>query len=66
MRDDILDLLFAVTEPLQGLRVGGTLAIPINRYNSIKLAASTGAYTRVGGNFTTAAIAWQFRWGGGL
>ena len=53
-------------EPLQGLRVGGTLAIPINRYNSIKLAASTGAYTRVGGNFTTAAIAWQFRWGGGL
>ena len=53
-------------EPLQGLRVGGTLAIPINRYNSIKLAASTGAYTRVGGNFTTAVIAWQFRWGGGL
>jgi Putative MetA-pathway of phenol degradation len=53
-------------ESLQDIRVGGTLAIPIDRYNSIKLTASTGAYARVGGNFTTAAIAWQFRWGGGL
>jgi outer membrane putative beta-barrel porin/alpha-amylase len=53
-------------ESLQHVRVGGTLAIPINRYNSVKLNASTGAYSRVGGNFTTAAIAWQFRWGGGL
>ena len=53
-------------ESLQDIRVGGTLAIPINRYNSIKLTASTGAYARVGGNFTTAGIAWQFRWGGGL
>jgi Putative MetA-pathway of phenol degradation len=53
-------------ESLQTVRVGGTLAIPIDRHNSIKLSASTGAYARVGGNFTTAAIAWQFRWGGGL
>jgi hypothetical protein len=53
-------------ESLQDVRVGGTLAIPIDRHNSIKLSASTGAYARVGGNFTTAAIAWQFRWGGGL
>ena len=50
----------------QDVRVGGTLAIPVNRYNSIKISASTGAYARLGGNFTTAAIAWQFRWGGGL
>jgi hypothetical protein len=53
-------------ESLQDIRVGGTLAIPIDRHNSIKIAASTGAYARVGGNFTTAVIAWQFRWGGGL
>jgi hypothetical protein len=53
-------------EALEDVRVGGTLAIPINRYNSIKLTASTGAYARVGGNFTTAGIVWQFRWGGGL
>lgn len=50
----------------QDVRVGGTLAIPVDRHNSIKISASTGAYARVGGNFTTAAIAWQFRWGGGL
>ena len=55
----------AGTEP-QNLRLGGTLAVPINRYNSVKLYATTGAYSRVGGNFTTAGIAWQFRWGGGL
>jgi hypothetical protein len=53
-------------EALQDVRVGGTLAVPINRYNSLKLSASTGAYARGGGNYTTAAIAWQFRWGGGL
>ena len=53
-------------ESLQDVRVGGTLAIPIDRHNSVKISASTGAYARVGGNFTTAVIAWQFRWGGGL
>ena len=53
-------------EPLQDVRVGGTLAIPIDRHNSLKLSASTGAYARAGGSYTTAAIAWQFRWGGGL
>ena len=53
-------------ESLADVRVGGTLAIPIDRHNSIKLTASTGAYARTGGNFTTAGIAWQFRWGGGL
>ena len=47
-------------------RVGGTLAIPVNRYNSVKLYGSTGAMARLGGNFTTVGIAWQFRWGGGL
>jgi len=53
-------------EQLQDIRVGGTLAIPIDRHNSLKLSASTGAYARAGGNYTTAVIAWQFRWGGGL
>ena len=53
------------TEP-QNLRLGATLAVPINKYNSVKLYATTGAYARAGGDFTTAGIAWQFRWGGGL
>jgi len=50
----------------QNLRVGATLAIPVTRQHSVKLYASTGAFARVGGDFTTAGIAWQFRWGGGL
>ena len=53
-------------EQQQNLRVGATLAIPITRYHSVKLYGSTGAVARVGGNFTTVGIAWQFRWGGGL
>jgi hypothetical protein len=53
------------TQP-QNLRLGATLAVPINKYNSVKLYATQGAYARVGGNFTTAGIAWQFRWGGGF
>ncbi len=38
----------------------------VNRYNSIKLYASTGAYSRTGSTFNAGGIAWQFRWGGGL
>ena len=47
-------------------RVGLTVALPVNRYNSIKLYASTGVSTRTGSNFDAIGIAWQFRWGGGL
>ena len=47
-------------------RGGGTLALPINRRNSVKLAASAGVSARTGNNFDLAGIAWQYRWGGGL
>lgn len=47
-------------------RVGATFAVPVNKYNSIKLYVSTGVSTRTGSNFTTGGIAWQYRWGGGL
>ena len=50
----------------QNWRVGGTLAIPIDRWNSIKLNASSGVSARTGNNFDLAGIAWQYRWGGGL
>jgi hypothetical protein len=53
-------------ERLENVRVGATLAIPIDRRNSIKLHGSTGAFSRIGGNFDTLGIAWQYRWGGGL
>ena len=47
-------------------RVGVTLALPVDRNNSIKLYASTGASTRTGSDYNLGGIAWQYRWGGGL
>jgi hypothetical protein len=48
------------------LRIGGTLALPVNRYNSVKLYGATGASTRSGGDFDVIGIAWQYRWGTGF
>jgi hypothetical protein len=50
----------------ENTRVGATLAIPVNRQNSIKLYASAGVSTRFGNDFDLIGIAWQYRWGGGL
>ena len=47
-------------------RVGLTLALPVNRFNSIKLYANNGLYTRTGTDFDTIGIAWQHRWGDGF
>jgi outer membrane putative beta-barrel porin/alpha-amylase len=46
-------------------RAGFTLALPIDRQNSLKLSASTGISTRTGSEFSAVGIAWQYRWGGG-
>ncbi len=43
-------------------RAGLTVAIPVDRSNSIKLYASSGVSTRTGGNFNTFGLAWQYRW----
>lgn len=51
---------------LENTRAGVTLALPVNRYNSIKLNYSTGTSTRFGTSFDTAGIFWQYRFGGGL
>jgi hypothetical protein len=53
-------------QPDEHLRLGATLAIPVDRHNSVKLFGSVGAIKRAEGNFTTAGTAWQYRWGGGL
>ena len=50
----------------QNTRVGVTVALPVDRNNSVKLYGSTGVATRIGSNFVTIGIAWQYRWGGGL
>jgi hypothetical protein len=47
-------------------RGGATLALPVDRNNSIKLYASTGVSTRTGSDYTLGGIAWQYRWGGGM
>jgi len=47
-------------------RVGGTVALPINAHNSIKLFASSGVSARTGNNYDQIGIAWQHLWGGGL
>lgn len=47
-------------------RAGVTVALPVNRHNSVKLYASTGLSTRTGTDFDTVGILWQHRWGGGL
>ncbi|MGB8671375.1 MAG: transporter, partial [Pseudolabrys sp.] len=46
-------------------RAGLTVALPVDRYNSIKLNASTGITTRTGSEFGIFGIAWQYRWGAG-
>ena len=46
-------------------RAGFTLALPIDRQNSLKLSASTGITTRTGSEFSAVGIAWQYRWGDG-
>ena len=47
-------------------RVGGTLAIPVNKRNSVKLYASSGVSARTGNDYDLVGVAWQYRWGGGI
>lgn len=43
-------------------RFGLTLSLPIGARQSLKLNWSDGATTRIGGDFTTLGIAWQYAW----
>ena len=47
-------------------RFGMTLSVPINRRQSLKLGGSSGVSTRTGTDFDLYALAWQYRWGGGI
>ena len=51
---------------LSNSRVGVTLAVPVNRNNSIKFFASNGVHTTAGTSFDLIGVIWQYRWGGGL
>ena len=50
----------------QNWRVGGTLAFPVDRLNSIKFYASKGVSARTGDSYDLIGVAWQYRFGGGL
>jgi hypothetical protein len=50
----------------QNWRTGITLALPINRNNSLKLYGSNGVSTRTGNNYEILGITWQYRWGEGF
>lgn len=43
-------------------RVGITVSLPINARQSLKLSWSDGVATRIGGDFTSYALAWQYTW----
>jgi len=43
-------------------RVGVTMSVPLMQQQSLKLAYSRGATTRVGADFTTFSVAWQLSW----
>jgi hypothetical protein len=43
-------------------RIGGTVAIPITRHQSLKFSYSTGTYIRFGGNYQNVSAAWQYSW----
>jgi len=43
-------------------RAGISAAIPVKQHHSFKAGYSRGAYVRVGGNFQTLSLAWQYSW----
>jgi hypothetical protein len=47
-------------------RMGLTLSLSVTRRHSIKLYASKGLTTRIGGDFDVIGLAAQYRWGGGV
>jgi hypothetical protein len=50
------------TDLQSNVRTGGTLALPVGRRHSIKIAASSGAIVRLGTDFTSISVAWQTAW----
>ena len=43
-------------------RLGVTLALPLTKRQSIKVAYSNGTYIRFGGNYQNVQVAWQYSW----
>ncbi|MEJ2581668.1 MAG: transporter [Acidobacteriota bacterium] len=43
-------------------RVGATVAIRIGRNHSLRIAASAGAFTRIGGDFNSIGVSYGYSW----
>ena len=43
-------------------RYGLTLAVPLGRHHSVKAAWANGFTTRIGGDYQTISLAWQYLW----
>jgi hypothetical protein len=50
----------------EGTRFGTTLALPLNRYQSVKFYGITGYNAQLHHDFAAVGVAWQVRWGGGF
>lgn len=47
-------------------RVGTTFSYPVDQRNAIRLAASTGIYSKTSNSYNLFGISWQYHWGAGL
>jgi hypothetical protein len=47
-------------------RLGATLSLPIAGRQAIRVSASSGAWVRVGRDFTTIGVVWSYGWGRGF
>ncbi|HTS68986.1 MAG TPA: transporter [Terriglobia bacterium] len=52
------------TSLLSSSRLGVTGSIPVTKHSSVKLSYSDGLYIRLGGNYQTISIAYQYSWFG--
>jgi hypothetical protein len=43
-------------------RIGATLSTPVSKHQALKFSYSRGAIIRIGGNFHTLSVAWQYSW----
>jgi Putative MetA-pathway of phenol degradation len=53
-------------ERVNNSRVGGTLSFSIAARQALRIAASRGAWVRLGSNFTTLGVTWSYAWGRGF
>jgi hypothetical protein len=43
-------------------RVGATLSVPVSKHHAVKFSYANGAYIRLGGDYQTVSVAWQYSW----